>query len=145
MDELWQPIDGYLGLYEVSNLGRVRSLDREVATRGRSKEMRTRRLKGRILRQGQVRGRYFVNLSKHDHPWVVPVHCLVARAFLGPKPKGLEIDHVNGDFQDNRAENLEYVTHQENQKRAYDLGKLKPPKNDRDPITGKWCSARSVP
>lgn len=48
------------------------------------------------------------------------VHSLVAEAFLGPRPYGYDIDHVNGTKTDNRAENLRYVTHQDNMKNFYE-------------------------
>ena len=146
MKELWQPIDGYEGLYEVSDQGQVRSLDRLKTFQGRW-GTETKRIKGRVLRPGrQINGRLYVNLSKDNQPWVVTIHKLVALTFLGPRPEGMDIDHVNGDFLDNRACNLEYVTHQENQKRAYEMGKIKPPSdNARNPKTGRFMKAKVSP
>jgi hypothetical protein len=143
MNELWQPIEGYEGLYEVSDQGRVRSLDRLKTFQGRWGTT-TNRIKGRVLRPSKtLSGRWQVNLSKDNQPWVVGVHTLVALTFLGPRPKGFDIDHVNGNPIDNRVCNLEYVTHQENQKRAYAMGKLNPPKsNKRDLKTGKFMTAK---
>ena len=145
MKESWQPVPGYEGLYEVSDLGRVRSLDRLNARKNRWGSVTTVPLKGRVLRPGRsVNDRLQVNLSKENVSWVVPVHKLVALTFLGPCPEGHEIDHVNGNFQDNRLVNLEYVTHQENQKRAYDMGKINPPRNNaRDPKTGKFMTSKA--
>ena len=146
MKESWQPVPGYEGLYEVSDLGRVRSLDRLNARKNRWGSVTTAHLKGRVLRPGRGgAARLQVNLSKESVSWVVPVHKLVALTFIGPCPEGHEIDHVNGDFQDNRLVNLEYVTHQENQKRAYDMGKISPPVNPRDPKTGNFMSPKACP
>ena len=147
MKESWQPVPGYEGLYEVSDQGRVRSLDRSVERKNRWGSITTHRIKGRVLRPGVTTcHRFYVNLSKNNTPWVVPVHKLVALAFIGPRPEGHDIDHVNGDFRDNRLLNLEYVTHQENQKRAYDMGKINPPRdNARDPETGRFMSSKACP
>ena len=147
MKESWQPVPGYEGLYEVSDLGRVRSLDRLVVRKNRWGSRATHQLKGRVLRPGPGgSNRLQVNLSKENVSWVVPVHKLVALAFIGPRPEGLDIDHINGDFRDNRLDNLEYVTHQENQKRAYDMGKINPPRdNARDPKTGKFMTSKADP
>lgn len=144
MKELWHPVPGYTGLYEVSDQGRVRSLDRVSTRLNRWGSTTTCQLKGRVLRPGTQRnGRLYVCLSKDDTPWVVPIHKLVALAFLGSRPNGSEIDHVNGDFRDNRAVNLEYVTHQENQRRAYAMGKIDPPRsNRRDCNTGKFTTSK---
>ena len=142
MNELWQPVVGYEDLYEVSNLGRVRSVDRYIERMNRWGTMNRALLKGRILRPGRsVCKRLQVNLSKNNVPWMVAVHRLVSRAFLGPCPVGLEVDHVDGNYENNCADNLEYVTHQQNQKRAYDMGKINPPLNARCSTTGRFTSA----
>ena len=128
MDELWQPIDGYQGLYEVSNLGRVRSLDRSVAKRGRAGVMMTLRLQGKILQPQPDGGkRLFVTLSKNGKYKPTKVHKLVAAAFIGPRPEGLDINHIDGDHQNNAVSNLEYCTRSENMKHAVRLGLVIPP------------------
>lgn len=107
-DEKWLPVVGYEGLYEVSSHGRVRSLDRVV--RGRSDSQR--HIRGRILRTVS---------SKTGHLTLALcgstklVHALVAEAFIGPRPTGLDICHGNGVPTDNRPENLRYGTRSENQ------------------------------
>lgn len=143
MKESWQPVPGYKGLYEVSDQGQVRSLDQIQYRLNRWKTLTQYNKKGRTLKPGrQTNGRLYVNLSKGNTPWVVNIHKLVALAFIGPRPDDMEIDHVNGDFLDNRASNLEYVSHQVNQKRAYDMGKLIPPFNERSLLTGKFISSK---
>lgn len=106
MREEWQDIEGFIGLYQVSNLGRVRSLDRNDSA-GRPR-------KGRVLRPGTNFGYPFVNLSKNSENHVVRVHSLVAEAFLGPRPDGYQVNHKDCNKTNNRADNLEYVTHAEN-------------------------------
>lgn len=91
--EEWRPISGFPG-YEVSSLGRV------VSHRGREP-----REIGAVV-SGYLR----VRLSRRD----VAVHALVAAAFIGPRPEGQEVRHLNGNPLDNRVQNLAYGTHSEN-------------------------------
>lgn len=102
MDEVWLAVGGYEGLYEVSDAGRVRSLPRG-GTRGGV-------LRGDLHRAGYP----CVRLSKEGHKTHLTVHSLVAKAFLGQRPDGMECRHINGDPSDNRAENLAWGTSSEN-------------------------------
>lgn len=108
--EVWRPIQGY-PYYEVSSLGRVRSLDREVKhPRGGLK-----RIAGRVLRQGTLRGGY-KHVMLNDRKTYL-VHRLVARSFpevCGEWFDHCEIDHKNTIRDDNRAENLKVCTRHEN-------------------------------
>jgi hypothetical protein len=115
--ERWLSVVGYEGWYEVSDRGRVRSLDRVVTDRG---SLRQRRFRGRVLKLAPYEREdgpsYFqVSLSRDgqvDHPMV---HCLVLAAFVGPCPVGQESLHGPGGGQDNRwPENLAYGTHWQN-------------------------------
>jgi hypothetical protein len=103
--EEWRPIKHYEGMYSVSSLGRVRSEDREI-TRSNG---RTWSCKGRILKPAETRqGMLYVVLSWKGVSHTIPVHDLVAAAFLGPRPKGLAVKHGPGGKHDNRPENLAY-------------------------------------
>lgn len=103
--EEWRPIDGYEGVYEVSNLGRVRS-----------------------LKFGKVRMRAFIDnlcgyfkvcLCRDGKKQLPYVHRLVALAFLpNPSRDRVQVNHINSDSKDNRAENLEWVTQSENERHA---------------------------
>lgn len=106
MEEVWKDVVGYEGLYQVSNLGRVRSLDRIV---------NGNRLKGKILSQVKdTKGYLFLRLSKNGNSKRFLVHRLIAEAFI-PRIEGKNyIDHINGIRDDNRIENLRWCTHQEN-------------------------------
>ena len=97
----WKEIKGYEGLYEVSNMGEVRSLPRQGT-------------KGRILKQHERKGYLRVALTKdHKTTWC-SVNRLVAEAFI-PNPNNLEqVDHINSNRLDNRAENLQWLTRQDN-------------------------------
>lgn len=109
--ERWLPVPGYEGVYEVSSLGRVRSLPREVDD-GRT---RRRRLKGKILTLStQTSGYLQVRLQAAGQHSAPLVHRLVLEAFVGPAPSGAEACHQNGNPHDNRVENLRWDTRREN-------------------------------
>ena len=116
--ENWRPIPGYEGAYEVSDLGKVRSLSREVyAGQGR-----TRRHAGRSLSVWTGDHYSKVRLKLDGQGTTKNVHTLVALAFLGPCPDGMEVCHNNGRHHDNRASNLRYDTHSANQRDSVRLG-----------------------
>jgi hypothetical protein len=118
-EENWLPVDGREGEYEVSDQGRVRSVDRVIQTRNGSRwkpgaagTPGIRRLKGRTLRPGRnASGHLYVVLGGRDSR---TVHALVAAAFHGPMPEGCEVRHLNGNPGDNRPDNLQYGTRSEN-------------------------------
>ena len=116
--ERWLPVVGFEGLYEVSDLGRVRSLDRIVARGGRGDYSgNTRLAKGRVLKPviNRKRGGYrYVNLLADGAQTLRRVCVLVLAAFVGPRPAGQETRHRNGNAQDDRLDNLLYGTPKEN-------------------------------
>ena len=105
--EQWRPIAGYEGLYEVSDMGRVKSLDRVVKT----KNGREKRLKGLVLAAvyGE-RGRRQVTLSKDSRSRTLLVAPLVAAAFIGPRPEGYFVAHGPLGNSSNAVQNLSYKT-----------------------------------
>ena len=112
--EIWKPIVGYEGYYEVSNQGKIRSIDRYVKGRGDSTWFR----KGKERKQCHYTNGYlFVCLSVDGNIKQLSTHRIVAAAFLGKSD--LEVNHKNGNKDDNRVENLEYVTRHENQIHSY--------------------------
>lgn len=104
--EKWQPIVGYEGRYEISSLGRVKSLFRD---------------KIMYLHKHPL-GYMQVRLHKKDGGRTKYVHCLVAEAFIGPRPARLEINHKNLNKADNRVGNLEYATSSRNKRHAIKKG-----------------------
>jgi hypothetical protein len=109
--EVWRSIAGFSGLYEVSNLGRVRSIDRTVKT----KRGVDQRWKGKLLKIICGDGRYpSVALSKCGVEKTFMVHSLVARAFIGECPQGYEVCHNDGSKTNARADNLRYDTRANN-------------------------------
>jgi hypothetical protein len=110
--ETWRAVPGYEGLYEVSDHGRVRSLDREVLF----KDGHVRRYKGRVLRASlNTKGRPCVGLTRDGKGRTLRVHCLVAAAFIGPRPEGYEVCHNDGTRTNNHVSNLRYDTPKANQ------------------------------
>lgn len=112
--EAWRPVAEVPG-YEVSDRGRVRSVARTVA---RSNGI-PQRVAARVLApHTSTTGYRAVRLCRDGRPIPRKVHALVAAAFIGPRPEGLEVRHLNGDRLDNRAENLAYGTRSENMRDA---------------------------
>lgn len=122
MNEIWKPVVGWEGLYEVSNLGNVRSLDRYVSTT----KTYNLPIKEKILKQNTNNGYKRVQLWKDGKGVMCLVHRLVAEAFLETYSVSLQVNHKNGIKSDNRVENLEMVTAKENQWHSYHILKTKP-------------------
>lgn len=106
--EMWRPVVGYEGFYSVSSLGRVRSERRDL-----------------IMKPGLAERYLHVVLSRNGKGHTKTVHTIVAAAFLGPRPKGAEVNHRDGNRMNNAADNLEYCTASENTQHAVRLG-IKP-------------------
>lgn len=115
MEELWRDVVGYEGLYQVSNLGRVRSLDRIVSNNWGNGP---RLIKGRIRKQSLRCEYWFVGLTDLNHKCnSFYVARLVARAFpeiCGEWFDGCQVDHISTDKNDNTAYNLRVCTASEN-------------------------------
>ena len=110
--EIWRDIPNYEGYYQVSNLGRVKSLSRK--TNNRNGGYTT---KERILKAGLTSGGYLVtSLFKEGKGRTFNVHQLVAMAFLNHIPCGhkIVVDHINNIKTDNRVENFQLTTHRHN-------------------------------
>lgn len=125
--EIWKDIDSYEGYYQVSNLGRIRSLDRVVSC----KNGRTQTKRGSIVvdRLNTRLGRREIYLNKNGHRKAFKVYRLVAKEFIvndDPINK-TTVNHIDGDANNNIASNLEWCSYSENLKHAYD--KLNRPVN----------------
>lgn len=117
--EDWRDVPGFEGCYQVSDEGRVRSLDRIVYS-DRGKGPVPWRIKGKVLAPGKIGSvrnskRYLaVHLSLDGAIFPRTLHSLVMEAFVGPRPDGQEIRHLDGDPENFRLSNLAYGTKEEN-------------------------------
>ena len=109
-NEIWKPIKGFEGLYEVSNMGNVRSLDRYVMNGNRCCLLKGKPKKAYFISTGYL----MVDLCKNSQRTHYLIHRLVAEAFI-PNPSNLPcIDHINTIKTDNRVENLRWCSCKEN-------------------------------
>lgn len=110
-EELWMQILGWEQSYSVSSLGRVKSHARIVVEAGG----RRHPVLEKVLRPSEGTNRYFkVGLSRNSIMKSASVRVLVAQAFLGPRPDGLQVCHNDGKKWNNVKTNLRYGTHLEN-------------------------------
>lgn len=113
MDEIWKPVYGYDGLYEVSSTGDVRSVDR-IATHqmGGPLKLRGKKLSVHVNPKGYCT----YALCRHGKLKTFAAHTLVLEAFVGPRPEGQEACHLDGNRQNPRLDNLRWDTRVENQR-----------------------------
>ena len=109
--EIWKDIAGYEGLYQVSNLGRVKSLPREHKCYADRQYVTKERI---LIAHPNSKGYLRVQLKKDGKVEQLFLHRLVAEAFIpNPSNKG-EVNHIDNVPTNNNAENLEWTTHKEN-------------------------------
>lgn len=114
MEEIWKPIAGYENRYEVSSLGKIRSVNRYITNKGLKGRGYT--LNGKQLKVCKANNEYYVvNLGRKTHF----VHRLVCEAFIGAIPKGMTVNHKDGNKANNRAENLEILSYKDNHLHAF--------------------------
>ena len=116
MEEIWKDIEGYEGLYQVSNLGRVRSLGRTINRMTRWGTVKPYTISGRVLKilSASFDACYVhlfdINGTSTNHT----VHRLVAKAFI-PNPNNLsDVNHKDENRKNNNVENLEWMSHVDN-------------------------------
>lgn len=110
--EIWKDIPGYEGLYQASNLGRIKSLKKEWIA-GKNG---TRKQQEKILSPGITKGYYQLKLHKNKKYKNYRIHQIIAITFLNHITCGMNlvIDHINDNKLDNRVENLQIVTNRFN-------------------------------
>ena len=114
MTERWRPVPGFEGFYEVSDHGRVRSLDRTVL----EKSGKEKRLRGRMMTASKrdIYGHLVVTLCRENCSGTRQVHHLVLLAFGVERRAGMECRHLDGNAANNRLENLAWGTSLENKR-----------------------------
>lgn len=129
--EIWKSVVGWEGLYVVSNIGNVMSLDRKSYHKKLKKEIS---LKGKKLKPSFESGGYAqVVLCKDGKCVTKKIHRIVAITFLDNSKNLPAVNHINGDIKDNRIENLEWCTLKYNSEHSYRvLGRI--------PINGQFHS-----
>ncbi len=112
--EIWKDISGYEGYYQISNKGNVRSLDRFDGVHDRQ---------GTIIKPHMKHNGYLqVGLRKHNTRKWISIHRLVAIHFIENPDNKPQVNHIDGNKQNNNVENLEWVTAKENQNHATRIG-----------------------
>lgn len=112
MEEIWAQIKGFEGIYEVSTLGRIKSLNRPRRVRGNGISMQ----KEKILKQWKQGNYMYCDLRKPGIKQKARMHVVVLETFVCPRPNGMIACHNNGDPTDNRLCNLRWGTHEDNAK-----------------------------
>ena len=124
LGEEWRDVGGYEGLYQVSNLGRIRSFHNQY---------------GRVLKPIRTTDGYSqVTLTKKGNQTFVRLHVLIARAFIPNVENKPQVNHIDGNRQNCRVDNLEWVTPKENIQHAYRTGLAKSgPNHSRSLLTAE--------
>lgn len=120
-NEIWKDIKGYEGIYQISNLGRVKSLARKIPIEAWGKK-RLRSIPERIMQLEQVNGYFTLSLKKDGKRKHHKVHRLVAESFLENHEEKRCVNHIDGNKENNCVDNLEWVTHSENMIHASKTG-----------------------
>ena len=130
---MWKDIEGFEGYYQVSDEGKVRSLDRYVAYSRGKNAGRTRLLRGKEMKLTESKsnergnqGYLVVNLRKNCNSSVIPVHSLVAKAFVQNEHGLPTINHIDGNKHNNHVSNLEWASYADNNIHALTNGLRNP-------------------
>ena len=130
MKEIWKDIKDYEGLYQVSNYGNVKSLERYI----KNKNDKMQFYNEIILIPNDSKGYLKVTLSKNNKQKTFRIHILVAKAFVQNPENKPEVNHKDGNKHNNHATNLEWNTRSENENHAYKNGLAKPSQKQKNAV-----------
>ena len=123
MEEVWKDIPGFEGMYQCSDIGNVKGLDRLVPCGKKTNSIKGQIIKPKIDRYGYPH----LHISKDSKKFFFTVHRLVASTFIENKENKPQVNHINGIKTDNRIENLEWCNNSENILHSFRcLGREKP-------------------
>jgi len=118
--EIWKDIEGYEGIYQVSNLGRVKSLERIIVCKNNVKKFYSEKF---LKPVSDNQGYQIIHLNSKIHKSKNhKIHRLVAFAFIPIINGKIEINHIDGNKKNNEINNIEWCTSSENKKHAFKLG-----------------------
>lgn len=121
MTELWKQVKGYEKLYEASSLGRIRTIKRKVLAKAGALRM----VQAKIRKQYKNKKGYrTVQIWKNGKASTKTVHRMVLEAFIPNTENKPHVNHINSNREDNRLENLEWVTIEENYAHSRKNGKM---------------------
>jgi predicted XRE-type DNA-binding protein len=116
--EIWKDVSGYEGIYQISSYGRIKSMARKVRARnGAMKPLIEKIMTPLFTSQGYLN----IVASRNQVRGTLVIHHLVASHFIGDRPHGLVIDHIDGNITNNRVDNLRYVTTKANLRKRKDV------------------------
>lgn len=116
--EIWKSVKDYEGYYEISNCGNIRSVERFIETPLGKRRICSKDISIRMNNWGYLE----VRLSKNGRTTTKPIHVLLAQVFIPNPNNKQEVNHKDGIKTHNQPHNLEWVTHSENIKHAYEYG-----------------------
>lgn len=117
MTEIWRQVRGFEGAYEISNEGRLRAISRRVWFTSKKGRRCLREKVGRLVATPVGNHGYpMAYLTLNEERRAATLHSLVAEAFIGPRPEGMEVCHNDGNRQNCAAWNLRYDTRKNNHK-----------------------------
>lgn len=122
--EIWKEVVGYEGIYEVSNMGRVKVLEKNIVSNLKHNTGYYKKYEKILKQRKDINGYNKVGLTKDMKQKGMLIHRIVSIAFLSNPLNKRTVNHKNGIKTDNRVENLEWATYKENIQHYHDNNKI---------------------